>query len=406
MVPIVKLIIVEDEPQICKLLTTILDWDELGYDLASSFLSAREAWNYIESNHVDAVITDVKMPYMTGLELAQECYEKYPHIKFILISAYRDFSYAQEAIKYNVDAYITKPISYSELLGAAQKLQEKISQAQTTAFVDDEILIKRQQLFYNLKRSVINAEEFLKGLERTGITIQSGASVLTEFEVKPKRMSDYLVRVWKYEKELLYNAISKLMNQETDYGYFMLTEHSFQTIKGVAISKQTVAAAEHMENTESYCGALIENLSEILILETEITLDKPVELQAFCGAQTSKSGSSEHRTQADAGDDIIAKALEYIHLHYKEDIVLNDVANYVALHPNYFSVYFKQKMNERFIDYIAKVRIDLAKHLLKTTDIKTSAIAYNVGYKDPHYFYRIFKNAEGVTPTEYRNAQR
>jgi len=101
--------------------------------------------------------------------------------------------------------------------------------------------------------------------------------------------------------------------------------------------------------------------------------------------------------------DVIVKAQEYIQKNYADkDISLHLVAKAVSISPNHFSTVFSQETGETFIGYITKVRLEQAKVLLKTTQMRTSDIGYEVGYNDTHYFSYVFKKHTGMTPKEFR----
>ena len=80
-----NLILVDDEPMALEQLKIAFDWEELGFYMMETFTSADDAEKYIMENPVDAVITDIKMPGMTGIDLAKFCYEYYPNIGVILL---------------------------------------------------------------------------------------------------------------------------------------------------------------------------------------------------------------------------------------------------------------------------------------------------------------------------------
>jgi two-component system response regulator YesN len=104
---------------------------------------------------------------------------------------------------------------------------------------------------------------------------------------------------------------------------------------------------------------------------------------------------------------VILKAKEYIDLNYRgQDISLHTVASYVGISPNHLSAVFSQETGENFIEYLTRVRIERAKHLLSSTGMKSADIAYETGFSDPHYFSFIFKKNVGLSPREYRSGKK
>jgi len=99
---------------------------------------------------------------------------------------------------------------------------------------------------------------------------------------------------------------------------------------------------------------------------------------------------------------VMQRALFYIGQNYKEELSMEQSAEYVNLSPHYFSKLFKQHAGENFIDYVTRLRINEAKRLIAEERLSLKEICYEVGYKDPNYFSRVFKKVSGITPSEYR----
>jgi two-component system response regulator YesN len=100
---------------------------------------------------------------------------------------------------------------------------------------------------------------------------------------------------------------------------------------------------------------------------------------------------------------VLQNAVQYIYDNYdNEDISLNAVAANANMSPNHFSTIFSQEMNQTFIEFLTSVRMEKAKELLRSTNMRTSEIANAVGYKDSHYFSYLFKKTQDCTPREYK----
>ncbi len=98
----------------------------------------------------------------------------------------------------------------------------------------------------------------------------------------------------------------------------------------------------------------------------------------------------------------IERAKRYILERYDQQITLEEVAQYVDLSPNYFSLLFKEKTSKTFIDFLTEARLDRAKQLLEENELSLKEICYQIGYKDPNYFSRVFKKHFHVSPKQFQ----
>lgn len=102
----------------------------------------------------------------------------------------------------------------------------------------------------------------------------------------------------------------------------------------------------------------------------------------------------------------IARATDYIEAHYADEkLSLQELCRHVLMSTSYFSLVFKQYTGETFVEYLTRVRIERAKALLLSTDLKFYEIASRVGYADPNYFSILFKKHTGTTPRNFREKQ-
>lgn len=98
----------------------------------------------------------------------------------------------------------------------------------------------------------------------------------------------------------------------------------------------------------------------------------------------------------------IKEAVRYISNHLQENISMKQVAEQLHLNASYFSVLFKEQTGMTFSEYVKRRRLQSAKELLLTTRMPVWEIAENVGYQTAKYFIKVFKDAEGVSPSQYR----
>lgn len=110
----------------------------------------------------------------------------------------------------------------------------------------------------------------------------------------------------------------------------------------------------------------------------------------------------DHSTKTASNYNKLQPALRYIEQHYKSQITIHELAALCMVSPTYFSRLFSQTMKTTLSQYILSMRISKAKELLKNRSIKIQAVAAEVGYDDPAYFIRKFKQVTGLTPSEYQ----
>lgn len=123
-----RVMIVDDEAVIRDGLRTFIDWEAAGFDEVVDAKNAMEAMEKMERNLPDLIITDIFMPEMSGLDFAKKIRERYPSIRFVILTGYEKFEYAKEAIEIGVAKYMVKPIFPEELKQVVESLRDEILQ--------------------------------------------------------------------------------------------------------------------------------------------------------------------------------------------------------------------------------------------------------------------------------------
>lgn len=123
-----KLLIADDKTIILDGLANLVDWPSLGFELIGSCRNGQEVIDAIGQNQVDVILTDIKMPVQSGLDIARYVSENRLPIVVVLISAYKDFQLAREAIQYQVRWYLLKPTKLQEIKAVFTEIKEQLDE--------------------------------------------------------------------------------------------------------------------------------------------------------------------------------------------------------------------------------------------------------------------------------------
>lgn len=121
-----KLVIADDESIIRDTISTIIDWSSIGIQLIGVCKNGVEAWHMIQKELPDIVLTDIRMPGLSGLDLVEKTTMSKLNTEFILLSGYADFEYAKTAIQYKVNNYLLKPCNEDEIKEAIFRVSKEI----------------------------------------------------------------------------------------------------------------------------------------------------------------------------------------------------------------------------------------------------------------------------------------
>lgn len=126
-----RVLLADDEEDIRVGISEKMDWRGLGFTLVGQAENGRDALELAEALQPDVVLTDIKMPFMDGLELCGILTQRLPASKFVVFSGFDDFEYAKQAIKMNISEYILKPINASELTAVLLRLKAQLDEERT-----------------------------------------------------------------------------------------------------------------------------------------------------------------------------------------------------------------------------------------------------------------------------------
>lgn len=127
-----RLIIVDDEKAIRNGLANYFPWDQVGFEVVATFGDGVDALDYVRSHPVDVVFCDIRMKRMSGITLAERLRQEAAHVSVVFLSAYRDFDYAQQAIRLGVRWYVVKPTRHDELFHIFGELGKALDSPEAT----------------------------------------------------------------------------------------------------------------------------------------------------------------------------------------------------------------------------------------------------------------------------------
>lgn len=173
-----SILVVDDEQEIIDAMVKRVNWNEMGFTIAGSAGNGVEALEIAASVNPDVVFTDIKMPYMDGLQLASKLREQYPNIKIVIGSGFDEFDFAREAMALGVYEYLLKPINTEDLKRVFTKLHD---------LIDDERekrnSVQYLEKYYEKSLTTIR-ENFLSMLVEGSLTENFSENFLKEFGIE------------------------------------------------------------------------------------------------------------------------------------------------------------------------------------------------------------------------------
>ena len=357
-----KVLLVEDESAIRRRIRNWSLWTEGEFELMGDAGDGEVALELIRENRPDIIITDIRMPFMDGLEFSEKAKLIYPDVHIIILSGYDDFQYAKKAIRIGVDEYILKPVTPDALKSSLDEAARRIGNLSRKSY--------REYLRVREPEKEEGQLEDIKAVDRDRIhdVLMTGDAreaelFITDFVAENRaKFRSTLFR--HYLIASLYSEISSMLNT--------LSLDSSQSIETVFSSDQ---ALDRIEN------------EDLLREELKAVMERAIRL----------------RDEEMKSHNAIRRACHYISRNYADSLMtMTDVADFVGLTPAYFSTKFKKETGKTFVRYTNELRIERAKALLKGTDSTIAEVAAAVGFDDPAYFDVIFKRETGMTPKQYK----
>ena len=268
-----KVLLVDDEPFILQGLKVLIDWNAEGFEVVATAENGQEAIAYLKENQVDLILTDIKMPMMSGIELLEII--RRDHISdayFVILSGYSDFTYAQQAIRYHCIDYILKPVEKEQLISILRKVaamsETKEIRKKDRQKMEAAYLARNMIGLLNGKYDDVNLEYV-----RNHMQISEGVRYIDiELAEQSDEWEDGMARGLQRD---LYQACQEWLREDSNHAIFDVSHDEKSFDIGIIYCDYLAAKSDLTE--KAYLTAFHSNLETILQMPVQMLVGKKVQ---------------------------------------------------------------------------------------------------------------------------------
>ncbi len=214
----IKVFLVEDEYAIREGIKRSVNWESNGFELVGEAGDGEVAFPKILKLRPDILITDIRMPFMDGLELAELVKKELPDIRIIVLSGYDDFNYAKKAISIGVEEYILKPVSGDNLMKELEKIAEDIKGRRQEEEMREKYLkdreeiriLERNKFIHDMIDGKLSMQESLEMGRKLGIDVTAAFYCVVLMQVFPRNPGREDADAYSGVEEEIYSRIKSL----------------------------------------------------------------------------------------------------------------------------------------------------------------------------------------------------
>jgi two-component system response regulator YesN len=505
-----KVLLVEDEPPILYMVKEMIESAGVGFEVAYTAFNGRDALKQLRDNTPDVLITDIRMPYIDGLQLIKEVKQQWPEIPCIVLSGYSDFNYAREALQLQAFDYVLKPIKDEVLMNTLTKVADYLERGEEDReleYVRSLFLLSEPQTaepptqlafpyFYpvliragnyshaafdydNPGRMIVKAvgPEHFQSLDGrvdkiwciNGVQLNEKILVLAvSFKIDDQAIAEMGSRIMqrvtartnlpvsvsigqevssveslggrvyelrlKLSKNAVIGETQLFIPGEGNPQPFVITNEMEQTIKSLvklesyAQFEKTLQGLIEEWRISKYPQYGVEALMETIVRMyrsywsmNERDGGVAFDANEFITGCISFEGVNEQfrgymkvlnetrlrgKTEYSAKE-LISRIESYLEHNYMYPITNDKLQEMFGYNKIYISNVFSEVKGIPPSKYMAKLRIRKAIEMMSNhPDMPLKQIAEHIGYEDALYFSRVFKNATGLSPKEYKETHK
>lgn len=401
-------VVADDEDELRDAVCTMIPWEALGFHLVGSASNGLDALELVEQLEPDLLLTDIRMPFITGIELARQVREIRPAMHIAFLSGYDDFEYAKQAIQYNIISYMLKPLTMDGLAAELKSIHERIDHQ-----------------YASLRRSGIVQEDRASFLIPLVLEHNDNTSEKLEPTLRTSAAACGLLRGTDDRSQMVVLTAQAEQDEENAGGFSRLVDqlankylrHFSFYCNGHVVAVLFGNPSDFDEYLHILADEICQLTERALNLHCTVGVGRAVArfcelnagyrqaMEALAAARETDGGVSFTPDVRKSGS-LCERALEIIEQHYSdEDLSLASLSAMLDVSPNHLSACIKKTAGETFINILVRRRMENAQQLLLTTDLQVQEIARRCGYSDQHYFSYCFKKYSGTSPGALRRSR-
>lgn len=393
----IRILVADDELIIADGVVRMIENTGLDATIVGLAYDGNQALNQICALKPDIAILDIEMPGKNGISILKEIKERKIETKVVFISAYQEFGYAKDALKFGAIEYILKPINQMDLELAIQKSLKWMGPSDVKKQPPIKDVIQLETIHAKSNEEIIKVK-----LKEMDIDIQRKTFVIGCITLSREAQMAYSGDEYELIRFSVFRLIQSYLKR-TKAG-IVINRDTETCIALIVIEKEgwknqlvDVVGGMKKEIRETYhqdviigIGDNVHSISsvELAYISAKCTLDQIIMRGLL------KTKGVETRA--------IQTAKNYINENFYKNISLDEVAKKVFMNTSYFSTYFKNEMGENFKTYLIRIRMENAEKLIIEGFSGTAyELAQRVGYNNARQFSDKFKEHFGRSPKEY-----
>jgi len=411
-----KALVVDDEYLVRMGIRETIDWASHGIEIVGEADNGADGLTLAMQYEPDVIVTDIRMPYMNGIEFIEKIKEYRLNAGIIVLSGYDEFQYAQAAIRHGASSYLLKPVDTDELAASVRAIgleaQARLRDRDYYGQLKSELPAISRQFWLDLLHGRIRQEEEIASKRRLlGLEEQSEYAIAVVLEPKdrassPSASGSPLVGEAVVDAELKAHSLQAEAIVPSGPGQW------------TAVLAASGEWSETLGRIRAFGYGLAARAKQAGEPELAVGIGKPAETSGQLNVSYGSAVEAVSRAASSVGgvwyaEDVgematrreIRGALAYIRRHYADSITVEKVAAEVFVSPTHLMHLFRKELNKTFYECLTECRIEEAKLMLRDPRYRVYEVSDRVGFGDAKYFSQIFKKMTGMTPSEYARTE-